>query len=352
VTFYVFYWIFAFAKISNTSPSSLLPVSIIICAKNEAQNLERNIPKILSQDYPEFEVVLINDASSDETEEVMEGFKLANNNVQQVNVVSNENFWGNKKYALTLGIKRAQYKHMIFTDADCIPASTKWLSHMASSFNEEKEIVLGYGAYEKIKGSWINKIIRFETLFTALQYFSWAKAGRPYMGVGRNLAYTAAIFYEQKGFINHIKVQSGDDDLFVNEASTRKNTAIQCSPESFTISTPKKTFASWITQKRRHVSTATHYKSLEKILLTLFYSSQFLFLAGAIMLLVTQYNWQWVVLAIAIRYLAAWVTVGYSAERLQEKDLTYFYPIYEVFLVCAQMFIFISNLITKPTRWK
>lgn len=352
VTFYVFYWLFAFAKISNTKTSPLPPVSVIICAKNESANLQKNIPKILSQDYPEFEVILINDASSDDTEDIMEAFKLANVNVQQVNVVNNETFWGNKKYALTLGIKRAQHKHMLFTDADCVPASDQWLQHMASTFNEDKEIVLGYGAYEKIKGSWVNKLIRFETLMTALQYFSWAKAGRPYMGVGRNLAYTSDVFYEQKGFINHIKIQSGDDDLFVNEASTRKNTAIQFSPESFTISTPKKTFASWITQKRRHISTAVHYKFLEKSLLALFYISQCLFLVGAVALLVTQFNWEWVALIIGVRYVCAWITVGCSAARLQEKDLTYLYPIYEIALVCVQMSIFICNLITKPTRWK
>lgn len=352
VAFYVFYWLFAFAKASQKPNKSLPPVSVIICAKNESQNLQKNVSFILEQDYPEFEIILINDASSDDTEEVMEAYALAHKNVHQVNVVNNEAFWGNKKYALTLGIKRASYAHMIFTDADCVPASPKWLRHMAGSFVAKKEIVLGYGAYQKIKGSFINKLIRFETLMTAIQYFTYAKAGRPYMGVGRNLAYTAAIFYEQKGFISHMKIKSGDDDLFVNQASTRKNTALQYHPESFTISTPKTSFDAWITQKRRHITTASHYKFLEKFLLGLFYVSQLLFFMVGIAVLAIMYKWELVLAVIGVRYFVAWLAIGFSASKLREKDVAYFYPIFEMVLVCVQLSIFISNLISKPTKWK
>ena len=211
---------------------------------------------------------------------------------------------------------------------------------------------MGYGAYEKIKGSWVNKLIRFETLMTAVQYFSWAIAGRPYMGVGRNLAYTSEVFYKQKGFINHMKVKSGDDDLFVNEASTRKNTAVQFNSDSFTISTPKKTFGSWITQKRRHISTATHYRPFEKIALAIFYVTQLLFLILGTGLLLLQFMWEWILLAIVVRYVCAWIAVGVSAVKLKERDLIYFFPLFEIALVGVQLIIFISNLISKPTRWK
>ncbi len=352
VAFYLFYWLFAFAKASKKPNIPLPPVSVIICAKNEAQNLRENVQVILEQDYPEFEIILINDASSDETEAVMEAYALANKNVQQVNVVNNETFWGNKKYALTLGIKRANYAHMIFTDADCVPASKQWLQYMAGSFVSNKEIVLGYGAYKKIKGSFVNKLIRFETLVTAMQYFSYAKAGRPYMGVGRNLAYTAAMFYDQKGFINHMNIKSGDDDLFVNQASTKKNTALQYHPASFTISKPKTSFGAWITQKRRHITTATHYKFIEKFFLGLFYASQLLFIITGIAAIVVMYKWEFVLAIITARYFVSWLAIGFSASKLKEKDVAYFYPIFEIILVWVQLSIFISNCISKPTKWK
>ena len=194
--FYISFFKFLFSVEKAPQVRINQPVSIVICAKNEAENLQQNLPYILNQDYSDFEVILINDSSSDETLAVMEDFELQDSRVVVVNVESNERFWGNKKYALTLGIKKAKFEKLLFTDADCYPKSNQWLKEMAQGFQHEKDLVLGYGAYEKVKNSFLNKIIRFETLLTALQYFSAAKNRHPYMGVGRNLAYTSNIFYE------------------------------------------------------------------------------------------------------------------------------------------------------------
>ena len=159
-----------------------------------------------------------------------------------VKVKNNEAFWGNKKYALTLGIKAAKKEYLLFTDADCYPTSKDWITAMSSQFTKQKTIVLGYGGYEKIANSFLNKIIRYETLLTATQYFSWAKMGKPYMGVGRNLAYKKEEFFNVNGFIDHIQIRSGDDDLFINQAADSDNTTIAYSPESFTYSASKNHF--------------------------------------------------------------------------------------------------------------
>ena len=352
IGYYLFFFVFAFAKAKKTTPSYLPPVSLIVCSKNEAENLRKNIPQWIAQKYSDFEIVLINDASSDETKDVIEEFAEQYPNIIQVHVENNEAFWGSKKYALTLGIKKASHEHLLFTDADCYPASTYWIQDMASQFVGKKELILGYGAYEKIKGSWLNKLIRFETVLTAIQYYSYAMAGRPYMGVGRNLAYTTHLFYEQRGFIDHIKVQSGDDDLFVNQAGTKENITVNFNPDSFTVSEPKKSFSEWYTQKRRHVSTASHYRFMDKFFLGLFYMSQLLFFGIAIVLLVFGFQWEWVAGAIGLRYLVSWIAVGASAHKLKEKDVIILYPINELFLLFFQLSIFIINLISKPNRWK
>lgn len=345
--------LFAFAKAKITrSNQSYPPVSVIICSKNEAENLKKNIPKILSQEYPSFEVILINDASYDETGDIIEAFALSNKNVKEVQVVNNEAFWGNKKYALTLGIKKAIHNNLVFTDADCFPASDQWLKHMVSEFVDKKELILGYGPYEKIKGSWLNKLIRFETVMTALQYFSWAKAGKAYMGVGRNLAYTSSLFYEHNGFIKHMKIHSGDDDLFVNEVATRRNVAIQYNPESFTYSEPKKKVKDWFTQKRRHISTANHYKNIHKFFLSVFYASQLLFFVLLTLVMISKFLWQYVLVTVVVRYVFTWVVIGMSASKLKEKDLVLLYPLHELALIFIQLGIFISNQLVKPTRWK
>ena len=179
---------FAFAKPQKTTPKRI-PISVIVCAKNEEENVSKFIPLLAEQDYPDFEIVLIDDASSDNTLELFEAYEKQYPNIRLVKVENNEAFWGNKKYALTLGIKAAKKEYLLFTDADCYPSSKDWITAMSSQFTMQKTIVLGYGGYEKISNSFLNKLIRFETLLTAIQYFSWAKVGLPYMGVGRNLAY-------------------------------------------------------------------------------------------------------------------------------------------------------------------
>ncbi|MFB9054474.1 glycosyltransferase [Formosa undariae] len=347
----IFLRTFAFLKPKQTQKSDI-PVSVIVCAKNEEENLKKFLPSILNQDYPNFEVVLINDASHDDTLSVYEHFSEQYNNIKIVDVKNTEAFWANKKYALTLGIKASKYNHLLFTDADCTPVTNTWISEMAGAFESKNAIVLGYGGYSKIKNSLLNKLIRFETVLTASQYFSYAKSGMPYMGVGRNLAYTKPLFFEANGFINHMKVGSGDDDLFVNQMATSKNTAVCFTPESFTTSVPKKTFSAWIKQKRRHVSTVAHYKKSHKFLLGLFYASQLLFWILGIVLLSLLFKWEIVVGLFALRILVQWIIIGKSAKKLNESDLVILIPFLEFFVILTQLGIFITNKTSKTRTWK
>ncbi|SHF79829.1 Glycosyltransferase, catalytic subunit of cellulose synthase and poly-beta-1,6-N-acetylglucosamine synthase [Flavobacterium segetis] len=342
---------FAFAKAQIITPKKV-SVSVIVCAKNEAENVTNFIPLLAEQDYPDFEIVLIDDASSDTTLDIFEEFEKQYSNVRLVKVKNNEAFWGNKKYALTLGIKASRKEYLLFTDADCYPTSKDWITAMSSQFTMQKTIVLGYGKYEKITNSFFNKIVRFETLLTAIQYFSWAKAGHPYMGVGRNLAYKKEEFFNVNGFISHIQVRSGDDDLFINEAAKSKNTTISFNPDSFTLSKPKTTYKEWFIQKRRHVATANYYKTFDKIQLGVFYFSQLLFLVLPIILLLFEFQWIFVLSLIGLRYLITWIIIGFSAAKLKEKDVVYFYPIIEFTLVFTQINIFITNIFSKPVQWR
>ncbi|MFT5252024.1 MAG: glycosyltransferase involved in cell wall biosynthesis [Flavobacteriales bacterium] len=342
---------FAFAKAQTITPKRI-PISVIVCAKNEEENVAKFIPLLAEQDYPDFEIVLIDDASSDNTLELFEEFEKQYTNVHLVKVQNNEAFWGNKKYALTLGIKAAKKDYLLFTDADCYPTSKNWITAMSSQFTMQKTIVLGYGGYEKTNNSFLNKMIRFETVLTAVQYFSWAKIGLPYMGVGRNLAYKREEFFNVNGFINHIQVRSGDDDLFINEAATAKNTTIAYTPESFTVSKPNTKYSQWFTQKRRHIATAKHYKKLDQLQLGAFYCSQLLFIVLPIILLSFQFQWIFVLSLIVIRYLCAWIVIGFSTGKLKEKDLNYWFPIVELVLILTQINIFIANIFSKPVNWK
>ena len=253
------------------------PVSIVICAKNEAANLAKNLPGVLFQNYrTTHEVIVVNDNSDDESKYIIDEYKKDFKNLSNVELVQEAKFIAGKKFPLSMGIKSSKHETLLLTDADCVPASENWISLMQNGYSEGIEIVLGYGSYNKLPGL-LNKLIRFETFLTALQYFSYALAGLPYMGVGRNLSYKKDVFIRNKGFssINHL--QSGDDDLFINKVATKTNTAIVIDPEAHTLSDPKKTFKSWIRQKNRHYTTAAFYKPKHKFLLGTYQATSFLF---------------------------------------------------------------------------
>lgn len=342
---------FAFAKPQAATPKRI-PISVIVCAKNEADHVKQFVPLLAQQDYPDFEIVLIDDASSDETLDLFEDFEKQYSNIRLVKVANNEAFWGNKKFALTLGIKAARKEYLLFTDSDCYPVSKDWITQMSSQFTMNKTIILGYGAYEKIKNSFLNKIIRFDNVLHATQYFSWAKSGMPYTGEGRNLAYKKEEFFKVNGYINHMNVRSGEDALFINEAARKKNTTICYTPESFTLCEPKKTFKDWYMQKRRQAFTASFFKTSHKFWMRLFNLSQLLFIILAVALAILQYNWMLLVPVIVFRYIITWTTMGYSAAKLKEKDTVYWYPIIEIILIFTKLNVVFSNLISKPVHWK
>ncbi len=350
ILYYLFFTSFLFHK-DCTENVSTPAISLILCAKNEEKHLKQFVPKLLDQNYSNFELLLINDSSTDSTLEVMEKFKDQDPRIKIVNVESNETFWGNKKYALTLGIKAASYEHLVFTDADCSPLSKYWLQEISKQFSKTKTIVLGYGKYETRKFSLVNLLVRYETLLTAIQYFSYATLGIPYMGVGRNLAYKRGEFFKVKGFINHMHTKSGDDDLFVRDAATSRNVTICSGKESHTISSPPNNFTAWFRQKRRHISTASHYKFKHKFLLSLFFLSKFLFwlLVPFVLIWIPQLT---VYIAIGGYIVTSMIVIGLSSVKLQESNIIYFLPFLEIFLILFQITIFIANSISKPTHWK
>ncbi len=348
--FYIIFSRFSFVKPLPPFKNTSIPISLIVCTKNESENLKKHIPLWLKQNYSNFEIILINDASSDDTLDVIESFAEKDPRIKIVNVVNNEAFWANKKYALTLGIKKAKNNHLLFTDADCKPKSDQWIQEMVNQFSDKKSLILGYGGYEK-QPSFLNKIIRFETCITAIQYFSYAKIGMPYMGVGRNLSYTAPLFYENNGYMSHMYIRSGDDDLFVNEVATKENTALCFSPESFTESIPKNSWIGFWNQKKRHITTAKHYKFSHKFLLGLHYAANFLFWIGVLTCFFF-IDWQWVTALIAFRFGVQYLCITKGIKKLGETGLLVLIPLLEVFLIFFQLSIFISNIFSKPKHWK
>ncbi|MEJ6735944.1 MAG: glycosyltransferase [Flavobacteriales bacterium] len=349
----LFYYLFVFSRLAffktEKASQESLPVSVIICAKNERDNLLEFLPFYINQEYDEFEVIVVNDNSVDDSTDVLRAFQLQNKTLKVVNVPDTDRFYGSKKFALTLGIKAAQYDNVLLTDADCKPATKQWVKLM-SQYAKKKAVVLGVGTYEKKKGM-LNMLIRFETFYTALQYLSFAQAKLPYMGVGRNLGYQTQLFFKNKGFSSHHHILSGDDDLFINEVSNKRNTQIIIDENAHTISNAKTTYNAWIKQKRRHFLSGGHYKSKHKFMLGLLQLSQMVFIGLFVLLAINVRPGYLIVGVFIVRYIIQMVLFKLSANKIGGKDLVLLSPLFEVFFMIFNPLLVFSNLIIKKVKW-
>lgn len=329
------------------------PVSVIICARNEAENLMNFLPLVLEQDHPDYEVIVVNDCSEDNSYDVLGKYLMKYPHLKISNVNKDPKFTHNKKFAQFIGIKAARNEILLFTDADCHPESEKWLRGMTSHFDDNTDFVLGYGGYLRNKGL-MNKYIRYDTMTIAMQYFGMAIRNLPYMGVGRNLAYRRSVFFENKGFGSHNHVVSGDDDLFVNTNAKRNNTCVEYRRETHTRSIPAATFKAWFIQKKRHLTTAPYYKLRDKILLFFEPFTRILFYTTAVILLSQFFMWPYVAAIFGARLITQITILTLVQKKFNEPGLIGYSLIFDIFSPLLNGVIYLSTLRkrSRVNQWK
>lgn len=314
----------------------LPPLSVIICARNESENLRKVLPMILEQDYPEFEVIVINNASTDETEDVLGYFEEKYPHLYHSFTPNSARYISHKKLALTLGIKASKHDWLVFTEINCRPASDKWLRLMARNFTPRTQVVLGYSSYERAKG-WLHKRIAFDSLFTSLRYLGFALAGKPYIGIGRNLAYRKELFFNQKGFSSFLNLQRGEDDLFINQVATEENTRVETDINATMHMQPIERYKDWKEEKVSYMATARYYRGIQRWLLSFETSSRLFFLAVSITGIVSGIlNFHWAVAGIAfllwlVCYIIQAVIINKTAAEMGEDRRYYFsLPLFDI----------------------
>lgn len=351
----VFYYLYFFLRVARYKPAAPAVhdsplVSIVICARNEERNIAQYLPAVLAQDYPNFEVVVVNDCSWDNTGDVLEEFAKRHKNVKVVTIKEDEYYQHGKKVALMLGIKGATHDLLLLTDADCTPASNQWLRQAVTRFNAGADFVLGYGPFLPEKGL-LNRIIRFDAAMIGIQYLSFSMAGVTYMGVGRNLAYRKKLFYKVKGFASHYHIPSGDDDLFVNEAARGQKTMVMLEKETFTYTKAKDSFRGWWRQKQRHLLTGKRYRLQHKFLLGLYIVGQWLFFAAFITALILQFQWMVVTGLFALRLLIQMLIFNSCFKKLDEKGLLLLAPLLELYFMLFYPVISLARVLRRKTPW-
>lgn len=335
-------------------------VSVILCAHNESENLRHYLQALLTQDWPKYEVIVVDDGSQDSTREVIESYAVQDPRLRFTFVPADARVGSTKKLGLTLGAKAAQYDYLLLTDADCVPESKEWIRSMMSGFDVQsdngqsiKEIVLGYGAYFAEKGE-INRLVRYDTLFNGLHYLGAALCGHPYMGVGRNLAYRKSLFFRSGGFTRQMTSRSGDDDLFVNHVATKQNTAVVMRPESYTWSLSKRTLKEWWQQKRRHLSVSPQYKTSTKVRLMLEPLTRGLMYA---MVLITVIGYRLSVIGLIalglflLRWIVQTAVLNVSARRMGQKRFSMLTILrYDITLPLVNLWMLIVP--RRQSKWK
>jgi len=353
IFYYLYFYLSVYLFKTEVKSNNQQPVSVIICARNEAENLKNFLPAVLKQDYPDFEVIVVNDCSEDNSYEILGNYLTQYPNLKISTVNKDPKFTHNKKFAQFIGIKAAKNNILIFTDADCQPESDKWLEGLASHFNDKYSMVLGYGGFRKGKGL-LNKYIRYDSMTIAMQYLGMAIRRLPYMGVGRNLAYRRDDFFSNKGFGAHNHIISGDDDLYVNSNATGDNTTVEFSKGTHTRSVPASSVKEWITQKKRHLTTAPYYKFRDKILLITEPASRVLFYTSSIILLSYLFLWPYVVAIFGIRLLTQIIVFNKVSKKLNEPGIVIYSLFFDIFSPVINSLVFIAGSRNRPgnNRWK
>ena len=325
--------------------------SIIVCARNEYQNLKTLLPLLLQQQHPCFEVVVADDASSDGTRSFLRAQQRIHPQLTVVSIEERPAGIQPKKHALQLAIGAARYDRLLLTDADCRPASEQWLSRMVQPLRGRTQVVLGYSPYRHEPG-WLNRFIAYETLHTGLLYIGSALAGRPYMGVGRNLAYRKTFFDQGQRFRKHQTVVGGDDDLWVNEHACGSNTEVALAPEALVYSVPKTNWKAYIRQKIRHLHASQHYAGWDKLWLGFLSLSTVLVWVAGILLLTLSNKWYLIVGLFLLRWLILAAGLRIASRRLHDPINLSLLPILDFLHVIYYIVIGTRAFATTNISWK
>ncbi len=351
--FHVLYYVVLYSNIAfngalkNRPTQQNIPVSVVVYIKDNEAELPAFLDSMLTQEYTSFELILVNNASEDESLEILEQFVAQHKFARLVNVENNEAFWGNKKYALTLGIKITSFEHLLFTEPKILPNSSFWIASMTAHFSAKKQVVLAHTSLAKKKKSWSNKYARFQYFLRSLHNFVWIEMGKPLYGNSYNQAYTKSLFYKVNGFIKEMKVVQGEEQEFIRQIATKSNTAITIAAESMNTLDEKSSWNSAFQTQKKYGLLLKRLGIFNQMKVRFYHFSVLALYVVLLILLLHLYQWEIVVGIVVIRYI---ITTFYFAKLLKnfnEKDLIWIFPFFEIIHILSGHYFAFKHFITR-----
>lgn len=267
ILYYIFHWSTLETWEIPSGSTFQTNVSLIIAARNEADNIKECLASVLAQTYPTslLEIWVVNDHSEDNTATIVNAFQE-----KHLHLLHLPEHKTGKKQAIQMAIEQSKGTLIVTTDADCI-MEKDWLKYLVSYYEEHQaKLIAAPVSFHREKS--IFEL--FQTLdFMGMMGVAGAGVKGRFMNLcnGANLAYERAAFDAVGGFEGIDHLASGDDMLLMQKIAAKYPTKIGYlkNRHAQTLTQPKSTLQSFLQQRIRWASKSSAYTNWQTLVILL-----------------------------------------------------------------------------------
>lgn len=329
-------------------------ISVITVGRNAIDDLRSLIPSVIAQKYPRFELIVVDDRSFDNTAVFLKSIQRNYPSVLKVVTIPEDTTypWPGKKFAITMGVKAAQYERIVLLDTSALPLSENWLSDVASAFGRKgADMVLGYNFYKKGQRA-VSSFFAASSFLFSSDAMAWARIGLPFKGEGSNFGFTRTMFFSGSGYMNNMRIPAGEADFLLGDYSGGTNVSVMVSRHSFVQCGSVDTMRQWLDKAVSGYASFRCYKFPVMMRAAAMPLLKVLFIALAVVCGFTYYEWWpfWAVSAgpLALSFAAGAVcSCRFRATRWMSAGL-----LADMVLLPVNAAVWLSAMFAIPGKWK
>ncbi|MEI8085815.1 MAG: glycosyltransferase [Paludibacter sp.] len=333
--------------VPTSEGSKKISISLVVACKNEEVHLQRLLSCLAQQSFQNFELILVNDHSTDGTSRIMQKAVSAFSNLQ----ILNSTGFG-KKQAIKDAIILANGKIIVTTDADCTP-SFHWLETIVSFYKKYPSDLIICPVRLSNSGSLFSHLQSLEFTSLVASGGAAAGAGMPILCNGANLAFTKKAWLQSQNDL-HLEEPSGDDIFLLQSIKKRRGVIRFLKSESAFVTTKAtNTLGEFYRQRQRWAAKSPSYTDWQLIItacIVLSISLLVLLLFG--LSIYDPSYWKVLIATTTVKFLID-ASFLFSVRTFFQLQYVWWYAfllsmIYPFYIV----FIALSALLFKPKNWK